>query len=332
LNATPATATNRTGEEHCVTATIRDAFGNPTPNVRVVFKVSGANNRGPATRATNTGGQATFCYTGTKAGTDTISAFADANRNGTDDGQGEPDDTAQKTYRAAAPATLNATPATATNRTGEEHCVTATIRDAFGNPTPNVRVVFKVSGAHRRGPAARSTNTGGKASFCYTGVLAGRDEITAYADTNRSNMRDAGEPGDTAAKTWTTPASTGEDCEVEGLGEIRAANGDAAIFSGEATNEGGSPAGEEQYTDQGPARRMRVRSTQITALVVSADRTRASIFGKAIVNGGGSFDFRIDVVDLTGSGGTDTYRIRLSNGYDSGEQPLRSGDIVIDCD
>ena len=57
--------------------------------------------------------------------------------------------------------------------------------------------------------------------------------------------------------------------------------------------------------------------------------TAASIFGTATVNGGGSFDFRIDVADNGEPGRSDTYRIRLSNGYDSGVQPLGGGNITI---
>jgi hypothetical protein len=55
----------------------------------------------------------------------------------------------------------------------------------------------------------------------------------------------------------------------------------------------------------------------------------ASIFGTATINGSGSFDFRIDVQDLGEPGQNDRYRIRLSNGYDSGDQQLRSGNIQI---
>ena len=61
----------------------------------------------------------------------------------------------------------------------------------------------------------------------------------------------------------------------------------------------------------------------------SADETQASIFGQASSNGAGSFDFRIDVKDLGVPGRNDTYRIRLSNGYDSGEQTLEGGNIQI---
>jgi hypothetical protein len=46
------------------------------------------------------------------------------------------------------------------------------------------------------------------------------------------------------------------------------------------------------------------------------------------VNGGGTFNFRIDVADNGEPGRSDTYRIRLSNGYDSGVQTLSAGGNV----
>jgi len=47
----------------------------------VVFSVTGANSAG-GTKTTDAAGTATFCYTGTVAGVDAITAFADANKNG----------------------------------------------------------------------------------------------------------------------------------------------------------------------------------------------------------------------------------------------------------
>ncbi len=57
--------------------------------------------------------------------------------------------------------------------------------------------------------------------------------------------------------------------------------------------------------------------------------TQASIFGTASINGSGTFNFRVDLKDLGEPGTSDTYRIRLSNGYDSGEQTLAGGNVQI---
>jgi hypothetical protein len=73
LELTPEAATKPIGSEHCLTALVNDQRGNPVTGVRVDFTVSGAN---PAVgfEATAGNGQAGFCYSGTKPGTDTIIA------------------------------------------------------------------------------------------------------------------------------------------------------------------------------------------------------------------------------------------------------------------
>src|SRR5439155_23474532 len=48
---------------------------------------------------------------------------------------------------ALAPASLTLSPAVATNTVGTQHCVTATVKDASGNPTPGITVRFSVVGA-----------------------------------------------------------------------------------------------------------------------------------------------------------------------------------------
>ncbi len=66
-------STARVGTEHCMTATATDQNGEPVAGVRVDFAITGANSQtGFAT--TNASGQALFCYTGNKAGTDNIVA------------------------------------------------------------------------------------------------------------------------------------------------------------------------------------------------------------------------------------------------------------------
>ena len=77
------------------------------------------------------------------------------------------------------------------------------------------------------------------------------------------------------------------------------------------------------------ANAIRVVSTSIDALSCADDATKASVFGRATVNGAGSVEYRIDVQLTAWDWGKDTYRIRLSNGYDSGAQQIRHGDLDI---
>jgi len=329
VTLTPATDTNRAGEEHCVTATVKDAFGNPVSGVSVVFSVSGANTAG-GTETTDASGQAVFCYTGTKAGLDTINAFADTDGSGVQNGT-EPTGAATKTYVAAAPATLVLTPAAATNVVGTQHCVTATVKDAFGNPVSGVQVRFSVTGSVTR-TGTQTTNGNGQATFCYTGPeLPGSDAIRAYADSDGDNVQDAGEPAGAATKTWTVPVTPLCQVSITNGGRITANNGDKATFGGNAqVPQSGQPKGNEEYQDHGPAVTLKVKSTKILAVVCSADKKQPSIYGQATINGSGSYFFKIDVKDVAEPGvGKDTYRILLSNGYDSGERTLEGGNIQI---
>jgi hypothetical protein len=332
ITLTPQTATNKAGQQHCVTATVKDSSGNPVANMKVVFRVTGANPRPATTRTTNANGQATFCYTGTHVGTDTIRAFADTNGNGVDDGASDPNATATKTYTAAAPATLTLSPKTASNPVDTQHCVTATVKDAFGNPTPGIVVRFKVTGSVNKSGSA-TTGTGGKASFCYTGpALPGTDTIKAYADTNKNNVQNTGEPSDTATKRWTLPTNI-TPCEItitQG-GWILTSAGDKATFGGNAKESStGADSGQEEYQDHGPAAHMDVHSINVQAITCNSAKTRASIFGQATIDGSGNYNYRIDVQDLAEPGaGVDTYRIRLSTGYDSDERKLQGGNIQI---
>ena len=226
------------------------------------------------------------------------------------------------------PATLELTPATATNVVDDEHCVTAHVEDEFGNVTPGITVEFSVAPTtfHTPSSGSAATDAGGDAEFCYTAALPGSDVISAFADTNGSGAQNGSEPGDTAAKTWILPASDA-GCKVTNGGRIAADNGDKATFGGNAKGKG--PSGQEEFQDHGPAMDINVHSINVLAVTCSDDRTAASIFGTATINGAGSFGYRIDVQDLGEPGSSDTYRIRLSSGYDSGEQTLVGGNVQI---
>ncbi len=215
-------------------------------------------------------------------------------------------------------ARLTLTPKTATNPVGTEHCVTATVTDAFGNPIAGVTVSFTVSGANSATGTA-PTDASGVATFCYTGVFPGTDTIVAEALAGLH-------PRDSASKRWETGTSTA-GCKITGGGRLTALNGDKATFGGNAFGSG--PSGQEEYQDHGAAADLNVHSLTVDAVICSADGTSASIFGTASINGAGTFAFRIDVTDLGEPGTSDRYRIRLSNGYDSGDMLLSSGNIKI---
>jgi protocatechuate 3,4-dioxygenase beta subunit len=169
LTLAPPEAVNPAGTEHCVTASVLDGTNGPAGNVIVDFSVTGVHTA-TGTGTTSPAGTATFCYTGTVAGTDTIIAKATGGSN--------PSATATKLWVAAAPASIALAPPSAENVAGQEHCVTATVQDAFGNPVSGASVTFAVSGANTAGGTV-TTTAAGNAAYCYTGTIAGSDTITA---------------------------------------------------------------------------------------------------------------------------------------------------------
>jgi hypothetical protein len=80
ITLTPTQSSSPVASQYCVTATVTDAAGKRLANVKIGFDVRGPNRRREFLR-TNANGEARFCYTGTAAGEDRITAFVDANEN-----------------------------------------------------------------------------------------------------------------------------------------------------------------------------------------------------------------------------------------------------------
>ena len=75
LDLEPNTGTAPVGTSHTVTATLTDDTGDPVTDTSIEFAVSGTHST-TGTATTDATGQATFSYTGTTAGNDTISGCA----------------------------------------------------------------------------------------------------------------------------------------------------------------------------------------------------------------------------------------------------------------
>jgi hypothetical protein len=246
----------------------------------------------------------------TSGGVPTTSGAFDTTYNGDEDTF-----IARFAYGPGPPATLTLAPKTAVNPVGDSgHCVTATVADAAGDPTPGVTVTFTVTGASTAS-GTETTGTSGQATFCYQGpALPGADQITAAVEPDG--------PSDTGAKTWVAPSST-EGCKVTGGGAITAQNDDRATFTDNVrTPTATDVRGRIAYVDRGPAEPVTVRSKSIDALV--CEGRRATIFGST-----GTTAFRIDLNDRGEPGRRDTYRIVLGTGYDSGTQTLDAGNIRV---
>jgi hypothetical protein len=231
----------------------------------------------------------------------------------------------------AAPTTVTVTPTAKTNTVGEQHCVTATASNAAG-PSSGYDVYFTVTGTttgRDTSTGSATTNSSGQAQFCYTAQFPGIDTITAVVDADDDGTPEATEPTGTATKTYVLPVST-PLCQVSITdgGWIVTASGDRASFGGVAkVTKDGQTQGEQVYQDHGPAATFTVKSTQVLALTCSGNE--ATIYGSATIASNVPVLFRIRVKDTAKSGKGDMYGILLSNGYTSGDQLLRGGNITI---
>jgi hypothetical protein len=211
------------GQEQTVTAVATGAGGAPVAGAQIRFVVTGAN---PTSGSATTGpeGRASFAFTGVNIGTDTVTAFADINGNGVAD-PGEPTASANVTCGPDVPQKLTITPTSATKRVAVQHCVTATVTDSFGNPTPGVTLRFSASGANTSS-GTQQANGAGQAVFCYTGTAAGNDVLRVFADIDNSGEQGVGEPSANATVTYTAAAEPPNCDELRGQiddidGEIR---------------------------------------------------------------------------------------------------------------
>ena len=67
--------------------------------------------------------------------------------------------------------------------------------NSLGAPVPGVTVYLAQTGGSDLGPYPGHTNARGQTTFVVSSATAGRDTLSAYADTNNDGQRDDGEPG-----------------------------------------------------------------------------------------------------------------------------------------
>jgi hypothetical protein len=171
LDLTPATATNPVGTEHTVTATLTDDT-TPVADATISFTVSGANETS-GTAATNASGQASFAYTGTNAGTDTISACYEQNETAPCEALA----TATKTWTAATSGLgVTNTSEPPTVSAGEDVLQTFTVSNSGeGDATgTTLNIAFPTGATVVSSDPSQGTCTAGPASLsCTLGTLAG---------------------------------------------------------------------------------------------------------------------------------------------------------------
>jgi hypothetical protein len=121
------------------------------------------------------------------------------------------------------------------------------------------------------------------------------------------------------------------ELQINDGGWIVALNTDVATFGGNAkVSSSGIATGNQEYHDHGPLQPNTVNTIDVQAVTCSSDRTAASIFGHATVDGSGSFEYEIDLQDNGEPGVNDMYRMFIPGiAYDSGLRTLQGGNVQI---
>lgn len=210
IKIAPTTTNVASGAQQKFTATVTDAFGNPVPNVSVLFTQSGPGNIGgqsSATLTTDPSGNAavTVSTLSTDSGSGSVVGSIVLGAGGSQCGAlanaGAPpaatagNCTATATYTVAksiVPASL-AIQVAGAHKVGSQELIAASVTNSDGSPAVNQLVRFTVSGANSASGSGVTTAKG-VAFIAYTPTHAGTDHIAAYDDVNTNGTADAGEP------------------------------------------------------------------------------------------------------------------------------------------
>jgi hypothetical protein len=175
----------------------------------------------------------------------------------------------------------------------------ATVKDQYGNRVANLTTVtFDVAGVNPRHSTSPTYN--GEASFNYSGALPGTDTLTASAGSAAPAS---------ASITWTAPTST-----ARASLNIVSPFSPSIVAMVQTNARGGTPHGQLLYTSSA----VHLRQVRFTGLVANGDQ--ATLWGTAQLADGTSVVFRLDANAGRMSGSA---RLRLSNGYDSGDVAAR---------
>ncbi len=177
LTASRASATADGLDAVTLTATVKDAQGNPVAGATVTFTAGGTGNAlSPASAATGAAGTATTVLTSTRAEAKaTGAAVGGLTLTG-------PAVAFTAGGAAAATSSLAVSKATATADGLDAVTLTATLKDASGNPVPGVAVTFAASGtANVLDPLVATTSAAGTAAATLRTTLAGARLVSASA-------------------------------------------------------------------------------------------------------------------------------------------------------
>jgi hypothetical protein len=223
ISLAPASQTQTLGTDATVTATITNSCGTPLQGVLITFViVSGPNAGKQQSVSSGPDGTASFSYTSSTTGTDTIQALA-TNPAGT---FGSNDVTVTWIQL---PSELAFTGAPPTSDFNDPGTVSAVLSDSAG-PIAGQTVVFTLNGHET---CSAPTDPNGVASCSITpGESAGSYTVTANF---------AGDAADLPSSSSTIYTVTREETSLTYTGPTKAANGAPLTLSGTLTEDGTSP-------------------------------------------------------------------------------------------
>ena len=299
------------GQPYKVSFTVSNAQGSGTPTGMVAVD----DGRGATCTETLSGCSGICQITSTSAGAKTLTATysGDSNFNSSSGTAAHLVDKANTTTSL----TSSQNPSTF----GQPVTFTATVTAvAPGAGTPTGTAQFKIEGVNFGGPV--TLVNGSATSNSISTLSVGTHLITAEYSGDSNYNTSTG----TLTQTVVLPPSTAQ-VKVTGGGSIALVTGGKGTFGlvGMVSSTG-TPSGNVEYHDQDTG--INVNATTITAIVVTG--THGQIFGKATIEGSGSFDFVVDLDDLAEPGyNIDTFRIELSNGYVAGGTLTTGGNVQI---
>jgi DNA-binding beta-propeller fold protein YncE len=219
---------------------------------------------------------------------------------------------------------------------GDATSCTATVSDTDSGAsiTPTGTVNFSSGGTESLdgSPCTLSESSPAVATcqMSFGSMAPATETINASYSGDAAHTASSGSTSVTAA----LPTST-KGCEIHGAGLITAADDDHAQFGVAALtlHRSGRLLGSVRYRDFGPAQHLRLTSWNLQALTCNPGvSATGSIFGTGKLNRTTTVFFRIDATagsESRSARNIASYRIRLSNGYDSGSQTPHPGRVSI---
>lgn len=206
ISVTPNPTSPTVGNQQCLAIHVAGFVGQPIANAPLLVLGNGiavsVNDIPDSTVTTDDNGNAQFCYTGTKPGSDNIQFVSDQNGNGHYD-SGEVYAFANLTW--IAPDQIDVSPNPQTLTVDHQACVTA--HASYSNaPVPQMQLLVLGNGiglsVNDVPDSTVTTDDNGDAQLCYTGTKPGSDNVQFVSDLNGNGLYDSGEVYAFANVTW----------------------------------------------------------------------------------------------------------------------------------